>query len=79
MPARSKITGYAPFVLPPLSFVPLFPPKDGERLRKIRAVEVLESIGTAEAHAILKHLAAGEPKAALTREAKVALGRLDAK
>ena len=51
----------------------------GEYLRQVRAVEVLESIGTEEARAILKRVVGGEPRATLTREAKAALGRLDAK
>jgi WD40 repeat protein len=52
-------------------------PLDGERLRLLRAVEVLEAISTPEARRMLKRLAAGEPRAPLTREAKAALGRLD--
>jgi hypothetical protein len=50
---------------------------DGNRLRLLRAVEVLESVNTSEARGVLKRLAEGEPKALLTREAKAALGRLD--
>jgi hypothetical protein len=52
-------------------------PADGERLQLLRAVEVLEAIGTPEARRVLKRLAGGEPKAMLTREAKAALERLD--
>jgi WD40 repeat protein len=51
-------------------------PPDGERLRLLRAVEVLESIGTPEARKALKRLAGGEAKALLTRQAKAALERL---
>jgi hypothetical protein len=51
-------------------------PANSERVRLIRAVEVLESAGTPEARRVLKRLTAGEPKALLTGEAKAALGRL---
>jgi hypothetical protein len=47
-----------------------------ERLRGMRAVEVLERIGSAEARQILVKLAAGAPTARLTREAKGSLERL---
>jgi hypothetical protein len=50
-------------------------PADGERLRLLRAVEVLESIGTPEARRVLERLAEGETHALLTREAKAALRR----
>jgi hypothetical protein len=46
-------------------------------LRALRAIEVLESVGTAEAKAVLGKLAAGQPGAGLTREAKAALRRLE--
>jgi WD40 repeat protein len=46
-----------------------------EELRAIRAVAVLEQIGTAEASALLKTLASGGP-AVLTHEARAALARL---
>jgi WD40 repeat protein len=45
-------------------------------LRAMRAVEVLEAIGTAEARRHLEELAAGAPEARLTREARAALDRL---
>jgi RNA polymerase sigma factor (sigma-70 family) len=48
----------------------------GDRLREIRAVEVLEQIGTPEAQEVLKSLATGAPEARLTQEAKVALEHL---
>jgi hypothetical protein len=47
----------------------------GELLRGVRAVEVLERIGTAEARAVLLTLAGGAP-GRLTREAQAALERL---
>jgi hypothetical protein len=52
-------------------------PLGRERVRLVRAVEVLESSGTPEARRVLKRLAGGEPNALLTREAKAALVRLD--
>jgi RNA polymerase sigma factor (sigma-70 family) len=48
-----------------------------ERLRAVRALEVLEYVGTEEARKLLRQLATGAPEARLTREAKAALGRLD--
>jgi WD40 repeat protein len=49
------------------------PVSDPEQLRRIRAVELLERIGTPEAIDFLKALAKGEPVARLTREAKKSL------
>ncbi|TMQ32242.1 MAG: hypothetical protein E6K70_19610 [Planctomycetota bacterium] len=46
-------------------------------LRAVRAVEVLDRIGTKEARAILASLAQGVPNARLTREAKASLARID--
>jgi hypothetical protein len=45
-------------------------------LRDLRAVEVLERIGTQEAKDLLEKLAQGAPAARLTREAKASLQRL---
>jgi WD40 repeat protein len=47
-----------------------------ELLRRLRALEVLEHIATAEARDVLEKLAAGAPEARLTQEAKVAVDRL---
>jgi RNA polymerase sigma factor (sigma-70 family) len=47
-----------------------------ERLRTLRSVEVIESIGGAEAEALLKEWSQGAAGACLTREAKAALLRL---
>jgi WD40 repeat protein len=46
-------------------------------LRSIRAVQVLERIGTDEARMLLRQLAGGVPSARLTQEARAALGRLE--
>jgi RNA polymerase sigma factor (sigma-70 family) len=48
----------------------------GVRLRSLRAVELLERIGTAEARSVLESLAAGAAEAMVTQEAKAALERL---
>jgi dipeptidyl aminopeptidase/acylaminoacyl peptidase len=47
-----------------------------EQLRPLRAVEVLEHIGTPEGRAVLATLAEGAPEARLTQDAKAALERL---
>lgn len=47
-----------------------------EILRQLRAIEVLERIGTAEARKLLEALAGGAAGARQTREAKAALQRL---
>jgi WD40 repeat protein len=48
----------------------------GERLREVRAIEVLERIGNAEAREFLQALAAGGDGALVTEEAKETLRRL---
>jgi WD40 repeat protein len=53
-------------------------PLRAEALRGVRAVRVLEQIGTPEARALLKSLAGGAPAAPLTRHARAALAALDA-
>jgi WD40 repeat protein len=52
------------------------PASTPERVRLIRAVAVLEQIGTPEARKVLQRLAEGMPEALLTQEAKAALFRL---
>jgi WD40 repeat protein len=49
----------------------------GERLRSLRALMVLEQIGTPEAREMLRILARGAAAARLTREARAALDRLE--
>jgi WD40 repeat protein len=51
------------------------PIRDAETLRAVRAVAVLEDIGTAEARAVLKTLAGGLQAARQTQEARKALER----
>jgi hypothetical protein len=48
----------------------------GEPLREVRAVAVLERVGSPAARRVLRRLSGGEPKARLTGEAKASLGRL---
>jgi hypothetical protein len=52
------------------------PVPSGERLRAIRALEVLELAGTAVARRVLESLAQGAPEARLTQGARAALQRL---
>jgi hypothetical protein len=52
------------------------PLTDGDKLRGLRAVEVLGWLATAEAAEVLRLLAAGADGAYRTREAKAALRRL---
>ncbi|HKB40118.1 MAG TPA: hypothetical protein VKD72_27025 [Gemmataceae bacterium] len=47
-----------------------------EQVRAVRAVQVLERIGTAEARKLLETLAAGAPGSRLTEDARAALERL---
>jgi hypothetical protein len=48
----------------------------GEQLRLWRVILVLEAVGTPEAQAVLRTVAAGAPASRLTRDAAVALERL---
>lgn len=50
-----------------------------ERLAEVRAIELLESVGSDEAVAFLKELAAGDPESVRSREASAALKRLGGK
>ena len=47
-----------------------------EQLRAVRAVQVLEGIGSTEARQLLDSLAQGAPEARLTQEARAAAARL---
>ena len=53
---------------------PCFAP--GGSLRELRAVAVLERVGTSEAVGLLRELARGDVAVRLTREAKASLERL---
>jgi WD40 repeat protein len=54
----------------------LDPLVSAKRLRELRAVEVLEAIGSPKARRLLEVLAKGLPQAQLTQEARGALGRI---
>jgi hypothetical protein len=51
----------------------------GDLLRAVRAIEILERIGTAEAQRLLRSLAEGARDSRLTRETIASLQRLDRK
>jgi WD40 repeat protein len=55
------------------------PEADPHRLRAHRAVEVLERVGTPEAKRLLRSLAGGSDRSAVTREAALAVERLTAR
>jgi HEAT repeat protein len=50
--------------------------RSGQALRQLRAVHVLERIGSQEAKAVLRKLAGGSPSATATQRAAAALDRL---
>jgi hypothetical protein len=50
-----------------------------ERLRAVRALEVLEGVGSPEAVGVLKILAGGAPNARITEEALASMGRLSSR
>jgi WD40 repeat protein len=54
----------------------LYAPPTAERLQALRALEVLERVGTPAGRQVLEGLAVGAPGDRLTREAKAALERL---
>ena len=55
----------------------LEPSRSPQRMQALRAVEVLEHLATSEAQELLRTLAGGTPSHPLTREAKMALQRLN--
>ncbi len=60
-----------------LEALPDWPEKNPELLRSVRAIWVLQRIGTPQARALLEKLAAGAPSARQTQKAKDALQSLD--
>jgi WD40 repeat protein len=50
-------------------------PPPQEVIRQVRAVQVLEQIGSAEAKCVLEDLSKGAPRARLTQESRESLGR----
>jgi hypothetical protein len=52
------------------------PNLSGEQLRSLRAVELLERVGSPEARRVLEGLTRGNPDAPLTQEARASLERL---
>ena len=54
----------------------LDPARCPDQLRRVRAVQLLEQVGNAEAKQVLEILATGAPEARLTQEARDTLLRL---
>jgi hypothetical protein len=52
-------------------------PPSTDVLRTMRALRVLEWVGTSQARDLLRKMAAGEPDAPSTKEAKAALKRIE--
>jgi len=50
--------------------------RSSEKLRRLRALEVLEHIGSSQARKVLDELAKGAPESRVTQEAKASLERL---
>ncbi len=80
--ARGRIEGVLPAhhswgILPALEN--LAGPRDAATLCSVRAICVLQRIGTPGARALLEKLATGDPQARPTREAQAALARLSKK
>jgi hypothetical protein len=61
-----------------MSRLPSYPINSPERLRTIRAIQVLERLGTADARRLLGELTVGAAEALLTHEARRAMNRLSA-
>jgi RNA polymerase sigma factor (sigma-70 family) len=55
---------------------PAWPRLSADELRVVRGMALLEAVGSAEARRLLRDLAAGDPAALVTQEAKAAVGRL---
>jgi len=55
------------------------PLQEREKIRNVRAIEVLEEIGTPQAKSVLETLAKGAAAARETEEAKASLERLNAR
>ena len=80
LPPAAKLRNFRPGAVRqrPLAYSPVgaTPVADPETLRALRAVAVLEDVGTPPARKVLETLAKGSVEARLTQEAKAALARL---
>jgi WD40 repeat protein len=65
-------------LLPKVSSFPSMKPLSGENLQLLRALEVLENIGTPESHAVVEMLGQRAPELRLAQEAQAASQRLAA-
>ena len=66
----------APLALSNVSTTFVTRPLAGDTLRGLRAIGILESLGTPDAQRVLEAVAKGNPGALLTQDAKSALERL---